>query len=153
MPRHTGIVSLAILSIMVMVFVIACGISPRCAKWVGLESWSLPAIREWLTESEARAARLQEQKEQLFQEIEFCNHLIARLIDGSMTLEYAADAWEPIIRNRPGFMDDGKLNNGVVSARRGVARDLISRIEVRLDNDSRWASVSARLEAEYAGLK
>jgi hypothetical protein len=152
-PRHTGIVSLVILSIMAVSFALACVTSPRCASYFGLEKWNLPRLREWMKESDTKAGILQEKHEQLQHEIEFANSLAARLIDGTMTLAQATDEWVPVLRNRPGFADVCKLSSGVETERRYVARSLISRVEMMLDTDSRWPGISTRLEAEYALLQ
>ena len=152
-PRHTGIVSLAVLSIMVVIFVLACVISPRWAKRVGLDVWNLPGLNQKLKEARDRDAVLNEQHEQILREIEFGDYLAGRLIDGTMTLAQATDELEPILKNRPGFDITCEFAYRVSTLRQGTARCLIIRIEGMMNMDSRWPAISARLEAEFAGIK
>jgi hypothetical protein len=153
MPRHTGLVSLAVLSFMAVIFLLACVLSPHWAKRIGLDVWNLPDLREALKQEGDRHQILQDQKDQILHEIEFSEYIAGRLIDGTMTLTQATNEVEPIMRNRPGFDTTWEFAYRVHTVRQGVARYLIIRVEALMNTDSRWPALSARLEAECATIK
>jgi hypothetical protein len=151
--RHTGIVSLAVLSFVAVIFAFACVIAPRWVNNVGLDVWNLPSHQKTLKEAVDRDAVLDEQHEQLAGELAFGDHLARRLIDGTITLAQATDQLEPIMRNRRGFDTTCELIYRVRTLRQGTARNLIVRIEALISMDSSWPAISARLEAEFAAIK
>jgi hypothetical protein len=153
MTRHIGIVSLVVVSFMSVVVVLVSALSPNCIKCVGLDVWNLPTLHESVKEGNAKAAALDEKNVQMCREREFCDYLVARLIDGTTTLAQATDELEPILRERTGFRVICESEYHVATLRQGIARCLIKHAKVALYNDSRWTSVSSRLEAEYAQLK
>jgi hypothetical protein len=153
MTRYIGIASLAVLSFVALVFVLACVILPHWASRVGLDEWNLPTLRESLKEADAEAVALEEKNDLMWREREFCDYLIARLIDGTITLERATDELAPIMQDRPGFALTCETKFHVATRRQGVARCLISHVAAAMNNDSRWVNISARLEAEFAVLR
>ena len=90
MVRHTGIVSLAVVCFMAVVCVLACVVAPTWAKSAGLDVWNLPSLDESVKDAEAKSTVLQDTQDQMTQEREFSDHLVARLIDGTMTLAQAS---------------------------------------------------------------
>ena len=153
MTRHIGIVSLAVVSFMSVVFVLVSVISPNWIQCVGLDVWNLPTLHESLNLANAEAVALEQKSDQLYREREFCDYLVARLIDGTMTLEQATDVFAPIMQDRTGFAVTCETEFRVATHRQGVARCLIKHVQAATRNDSRWVSISARLEADFALLK
>jgi hypothetical protein len=152
MVRHTGIVSLAVVCIMAVVFVLACAIAPTWAKSAGLDVWNLPSLNDSVKEADAKSTVLMETQEQMRNEREFGDHLVTRLIDGTVTLAEASAEMEPIMQKRPGFDVVCRLDYRVTTSRQGAAKCLINRVNAVMNGDSRWPAISARLEAEFAAL-
>jgi len=100
------------------------------------------------------AASLQARQEQLLREIELGDHMAARLAAGTLSLADAAGEMEPFLRTRAGFDTVCRHYYHVPNTHLGTARYLIEKVRRLLEDDpSREATVTARLEAEYAALK
>ena len=151
--RHIRIASFAVPSVVAVIFVFACVISPSWAKHVGLDVWNLPSLQKDLKVVVDRDAALDEQHEQLLGELEFGDYLASRLIDGTMTLAQATNDLEPILRHRHGFETTCEFHYRVHTLRQGTARNLIIRVESLTSTDSRWPCISERLEAEFVAIQ
>ena len=71
-----------------------------------------------------------------------------------MTLAEAADDLAPALEARPGFEEAARHRFECESFRQCVAAYLIDKARQLLADDrTRWASVSARLRAEFGAIK
>jgi hypothetical protein len=151
--RRAGTASAAALSGLVLTLGLAHAAAPEWVRQAGLDVWNAPALRDSLRAGNHRRAELLAHEERLFREIETIDHLAARLAAGSLSLAGATDAAEPILRERPSFPYTASQYYPAPTFRQSIARYLIARIERRHADPARWATISARLEAEYAALR
>ena len=152
--RRTGAVSAAALSGLVLTLGLAQVVAPEWVKRVGLDVWNLHGLRAEARAGAKKDAELRVQREKLRREVELSEHIGVRLADGSLTLAEATDELEPILRDRTGFDTTRIFAYNAPTFRRGVARYAITKVHELLAPDpTRLAGVSARLEAEYAGLR
>ena len=152
--RRTGTVSAAALSGLVVTLGLAQVIAPEWVKGVGLDVWNYHTLRDQLEVGEQEAAVAQAKLDQAIRQSELGSHVASRLIDGVLTLAEATDELEPTLRNAPGFETTRVAHYNAPTFRHGVARYVIVRARDLLSDDpTRWAAVSARLEAEYAALE
>lgn len=151
--RRAGAVSAATLSGLALTLGFAHSVAPAWVRRAGLDLWNLPALSRHLHETRDETMSLQNQQDRLLREIETSEHLAARLIEGGLTLAEATDDLAPALAARPGFEDAVRHRFKSESFRRGVAAYLIDKARQLLAADpDRWAEVSARLRAEFAGI-
>ena len=152
--RRTGAVSAASLSVMALSLGLAHVIAPEWVKRVGLDVWNYPGLRDQWRATEVEAAQAQAKQDQMHRRMELGSHVSARLATGSITLAEAVDELEPVMRDAPGFESTYLYHYQVPTLRQGVARYAIGKVRDQLaDDPARWATVSARLETEYAALR
>jgi hypothetical protein len=97
---------------------------------------------------------LDHQRERLNLDIEVSDHLVTRLATGTISLADATAQMEPRLQERAGFRTVCEVQYQVPDTYLGTARYLIEKVARFLEADpSHQASVSARLEAEYAAMQ
>src|SRR5262245_16719454 len=152
--RRAGTASAAALSGIILALGLAHAAAPQWTQRIGLDVWNLIGLQDELRSYDCERERLQNYHEHLNQEFETLDHIANRLATGTLPLAEAADTAEPPMRERAGSEATAERNYPAPTFRHSVARFLIARLgRTMADDPSRWATVSARLEAEYATLK
>jgi hypothetical protein len=151
---RAGTVSTIALSGLVVVFGVGHTVAPGWAKRLGLDIWNLPSLRAAVTQVERESEEVDAKGERLLQSIEAADHIVARLVDGKLTLSQATDELEPLLRNRPGFDTVCTFYYKVKTLREGTARYAIEHASITLEHDpTRKARVLQRLQAEFTTMK
>ena len=152
--RRAGTVSAVTLSALSLALGLAHAVAPRWAQQFGLDVWNLPALRDQSREADEEGAELQAKQDRVFRQIAAGQYTASRLAEGKLTLAEATDELEVVFQTQPEFGDVYQAAYHVPTFRQGVARYVIGHVMRLLERDpDRWATVSARLEAEFASLK
>lgn len=152
--RRAGAASAAALIGLALALGFAHAAAPTWVRRAGLDLWNLPSLRHGLEEGRAEESALRERRDRLDWMIETTDHAAARLIDGSLTLAAAVDELSPVLATRHGFEAEVRYRFNAETFRRGVAAYLIDKAGRALAADpTRWAAVSARLQAEFAAIE
>jgi len=151
--QRTGAVSVATLAGLLLALVFADLVAPQWCQEFGLDVWNFRAVREDARRVEEQAVSVEAQRVRLVREIELAGQTSGRLIEAKITLAEAIDELEPVLLYRVGFECSWPLDPPP-TFRHAVARYIITRVKAELaTNPDKLASVSARLNAEYAALK
>ena len=152
--HRAGTVSTVALSGLAVVFGIGHTVSPEWARRVGLDFWNLPSLRTAVAQVEEESVEMNAKGEQLFQSIETADHIIARLVDGKLTLSQATDELEPLLQKREGFDIVWEYYYKAKTFREGVTRYAIEHaVRMVASDPARQAQVSQRLDNEIAAMK
>lgn len=152
--RRAGTVSAAALSGLALTLGFSHAVAPSRVRDAGLDLWNLASIRREVRETDEQKVVLQRTQEQLAREIEMAEHFAARLADGGLTLAEVVEELTPVLAARPGFATAATERFGTPTFRHTVAAYAIDKVRQLLEVEpTRWAAVSARLDAEYAALK
>ena len=133
--HRAGTVSTVALSGLAVVFGIGHTVSPEWTRRVGLDVWNLPSLRTAAAQIEEESVEMNAKGEQLFQSIEAADHIIARLVDGKLTLSQATDELAPFLQKRAGFDIVWECYYKVKTFREGVTRYAIEHAVRMVAND------------------
>ena len=153
-PRRTGVASVATLAAFTMAFGLVHAIAPQWSHAAGLDVWNFASEADECQSERVRHEQLVELQEIMSRQAAASGPVVAHLVDGRITLAEATDEMEAITRDRPGFTDLMKfVYPSGPTHRARIARYTIGKVRTLLvNNPSRLAEVSSRLETEYRHL-
>ena len=127
-------------------------VAPAWTREVGLDVWNYSEARKELQHANELRAELATAEDELHRQFESCDHVAARVANGSLTLREAVDELEDLCRCQSGF-DTMREYREAPTFRHAVARHVMGRVNVLLAGEpARRVACAARLSAEYGAL-
>src|SRR5262249_34210707 len=148
--RRAGKTSAAVVFGFALALALTYTVAPAWTREVGLDVWNYRDAQERLQLAEQRGVEINAAQDKLLREFEFCDNVAAQVAEGALTLREAVDEVEEVCRHRPGFHTVWEDSYGAPTFRHGVARYLMSRVDLLLrEEPARRAGRMTRLETEY----